>query len=776
MYLKSLRNLSLLILALLCVSCSPQEERVKGSYTRLISHYDRLLKKDPANQEFKMRYAQLCYTFKDYEKIKEILEGEKSFPARVLRAKACARLHEYTAALEIFGLVEDKLKDPEALYLYALVLEEKNLYPRAVKIYERIEEPFKEKAKARLGKIRVKIEETVPAYIRDLSENARSFSEKVCDEAALILFVDEKEEIKSDNTAVATVHVIEKVLKERGKALAEVVIGYDSTYERVELEFARTITKEDKIVYAGEENIRDVTKYLNFPLYSNAKAFIISMPSVDVGAIIEYKIKIYSAKLINEDDFSIPYRLREQYPIYEAHFELVVPRKKRVNHTFSNVAYAEDISLAPEVKEEGDIKRYTWKFKEITPIIPEYNMPPLSLVNPAVFISSFQTWDEIYRWWHELCRDKFDVNEEMERLIAELTRDASDEYTKAKKIYEYVAQNIRYVGVEYGESGYEPHKASEVFLNRYGDCKDQAILLAALLRAAGLRGFPVLIPTRSAYEIKEEFPSVNFNHAIAAVKLEDRLVFMDPTSEMAAFGDLPVSDQARTVMVFFDNTYGIVKTPQLTNSEIIYTMKIDIDEEENAHIKRVVESKGGYSTYQRWYLKYTHPNKIKQNIENKIVAISPFSKLVNLHIQNVDNFDVSPQLRYEFKSEKLLNPSQNLRIIPPLNEIELDASLIAREERSFPVDFSELSTRKARISFVLPANLKVKYIPRDVYISTKWFDFKINYNEEDNLLDFFQEFVIKERFVTQAEYADFRKEMKEIFYHLREVIILEKMN
>ena len=135
-------------------------------------------------------------------------------------------------------------------------------------------------------------------------------------------------------------HVIEKVLKERGKELAEVDIDYDSTDQRVELEFARTITKDGKVISAGGESIRDVSRYLNFPLYSNSRAFIISMPSVDVGSFIEYIIKIYSSKLINEDGFSFLYRLREGYPIFKANFRLILPEERTAYFKFFNQEYA----------------------------------------------------------------------------------------------------------------------------------------------------------------------------------------------------------------------------------------------------------------------------------------------------------------------------------------------------------------------------------------------------------------------------------------------------
>ena len=86
----------------------------------------------------------------------------------------------------------------------------------------------------------------------------------------------------------------------------------------------------------------------------------------------------------------------------------------------------------------------------------------------------------------------------------------------------------------------------------------------------------------------------------------------------------------------------------------------------NAKIKRIVTSKGFFSSAHRWYLKYAHPSKIKEDIQKKMVEISAFSKLLNYDIKYLETLDKSPVLEYEFVTEKFLNPAGKLRIIPVL--------------------------------------------------------------------------------------------------------------
>jgi len=742
-------------------------------YSELVKYYDELIEIFPDDLELRIKLAKFYYGFKDYQKVRELLRGSVQIEAKKILAKALVRLKEYDYAIEIFEQLSPLPEDSEYLYLYGEVLEKKNLFPKAVEIYNKVGGEFENLAKEKIKFIRANTESGIPPQILEISKEAESFLEQIEGEAGIVLLVDEEIEITPDNTSVATIRVIKKVLEERGKELAEVEIGYDSTYERVELEFARTITEGGEMVYVGAENIRDVSRYLNFPLYSNSRAFIISMPAVDVGSFIEHKIKVYSSKLVAEDNFGFTYRLRERYPIFKANLRLIIPEKDQINFKFINEKHAEGFNLNPSLIEKDNTKIYTWNFNRIKSIIPEYAMPVNPLINPAVLISSFSSWDEIYKWWHSLWRDKIELTEEIKKFVGDIIKDASGELDKAKKIYEYVTKNIRYVAIEYGESGHEPHYANDVFNNRYGDCKDQAVLLTAMLREAGLEAYPVLIPTRSTYPISEDFPSLNFNHAICALRTGEDLIFMDPTAETTPFSKLPLTDQDRLAMVFFDDGWLIVNSPQLKENGVDYEMDISINDKENAVITRKVVTRGSLASTYRWYLKYSHPAVIEEDIRKKMTEISSLSKLLNYEIKNVNNFDASPVLTYKFTADKILNPAGNLRIIPLLDQVHLDHNLIGKRERNYPIDFGGFFSKTGKIKISLPENLKVKYLPTSRTLKNRWFELNVVYQENAGCIDFYQKLNIRERFVEKEEYQEFKKQLIEAIYLLKEEIILD---
>lgn len=220
-------------------------------------------------------------------------------------------------------------------------------------------------------------------------------------------------EITDQDTQVSSLHYIIKILNERGKEdFSEAQIEYDTTYEKIELEYARTIKPDGTVADVGSRHIRDVSKYLNFPLYSNVHAYIISFPEITEGAVVEYKLKVYRNKLINKNDFALDYPLQASDPIISADFSLSLPKASSINIKTINEKYNNfGAVLEPVVQKASNRVVYRWQFKAIPQIIPESNMPATVQINPTILISTFKSWKEIYQWWWGLARDKIKADE-----------------------------------------------------------------------------------------------------------------------------------------------------------------------------------------------------------------------------------------------------------------------------------------------------------------------------------------------------------------------------
>src|SRR3989338_4088100 len=271
----------------------------------------------------------------------------------------------FTDALEIFNKFE--IVDDEYLYYHGLTCEKLNLFDEAIKAYKKIKgNEFSSKAKERLGIIE---KQDSALGIKEIDKRAYEIldgapsAEDYPQAGALILSCDEKIEVTTQGTQVSYLHYLIKILNERGKeSFSETQIGYDSTYEKVELVYARTIKPDGTVADVGSRHIRDVSKYLNFPLYSNARVYIISFPEITEGASIEYKLKIYNNQLINKKDFTAAYPLQAQDPVIAADFTLVAPRGRQVYFKAVNGQYNSfGAKLEPLQAQEADQQVYRWQ-------------------------------------------------------------------------------------------------------------------------------------------------------------------------------------------------------------------------------------------------------------------------------------------------------------------------------------------------------------------------------------------------------------------------------
>lgn len=185
---------------------------------------------------------------------------------------------------------------------------------------------------------------------------------------------------------------------------------------------------------------------------------------------------------------------------------------------------------------DGGRTIHIWDFENVPQAFPEPSMPPLHTVCQRLLVSTASDWAELSRWYWGLCKPHLDaVSGEMRKTVEGLVEGVLTEQEKIWRIFTWVSQNIRYMGVttETESPGYEPHDSSVTFERRHGVCRDKAALLASMLRLAGIDAFPVLIHVGEKRD--PEVPMNFFNHAIVGVRESaGEYLLMDPTNENSA--------------------------------------------------------------------------------------------------------------------------------------------------------------------------------------------------------------------------------------------------
>jgi len=347
------------------------------------------------------------------------------------------------------------------------------------------------------------------------------------------------------------VHQKMEILDGRGvQRYLDYEIGYDSISDVLTVQ-TESVTLTDGTVLTPTGDAIVDTSTSRRRMYSNSRRRIIHWSGLEPGAIIEvaYTIK-HKTTIPNE--FQSAFRFQDWMPIELARFSIELPSDMMMFVDWKAYQSNGIDELPVESWCEGDT--YYWELEKSPGILPEYGMPSLGSVAPSLQVSSITDWKEITDWWYPRVEKMMgELRSDIVAEAQEITRFAANDIQKAILLYHWIEGYLDYVALEFGEGGHIPYHPNEVYDRGYGDCKDGATLLVAMLRAVGVEDVhPALINTGGG--IHPGTPTLWFNHAVAVLEL-DRLVngskwlVLDTTTKTHTFGSTPIGDQNRWLLV-----------------------------------------------------------------------------------------------------------------------------------------------------------------------------------------------------------------------------------
>jgi hypothetical protein len=197
------------------------------------------------------------------------------------------------------------------------------------------------------------------------------------------------------------------------------------------------------------------------------------------------------------------------------------------------------------------------------PVVAEEPLAPAQTeIVPMVVGSTFKSWSDFRAWYMEAVRGFTEPDEEVRRLAAELTKGKATREQKLEALFNFVADDIRYVNYVSGE-WWLPNRPQQLLARREGDCDDKAILLITLLRAVGIEAQEVMVQTRYTNQpslvMAKNAVIPMFDHGIAFLPGPNGGTYLDATSPQSRLGPLPSMD-ARAIAFRMDSG-DIVRLP-----------------------------------------------------------------------------------------------------------------------------------------------------------------------------------------------------------------------
>lgn len=445
-------------------------------------------------------------------------------------------------------------------------------------------------------------------FISDADEQAiQTALENVPDEkdypdtGALVLWEAVEVDIDEASKHIYSTRRIAKIFNENGYGLGEISIPYMRGRDDVTIHHARTLTPDGKIVELNlAEIIRDIPppSAVEAGLYVDARLMYFTMPEISPGCIIDYAYSTNNLGHVMQGEFWRQVYFQTSVPVQFYRFRAHIPKKKELYYVVKGGESLQGTGnrttgMEPTITENNYTRTYTFEARDVPPLREEYLMPAPQDLASNISLSSLDSWDKLVTWYATLIREQDTITPDIEAKTEELLRGAWSRKEKIRRLYEYVATQIRYLGFELGIWAIKPYPASAVLKEGRGDCKDKTTLLSTMLKHAGIASYPVLISAGDSREIVKEIPSLAyFNHMILAVEGEknDELLWLDATAETCAFGDFPASDQGRwTLIINPDFLEGTSESNSGANTlaERLYLFQMSPSLDAASNIKRV---------------------------------------------------------------------------------------------------------------------------------------------------------------------------------------------
>jgi len=592
---------------------------------------------------------------------------------------------------------------------------------------------------------------------------------------AIILLDEWKSSFDDQGREKRHVHIRIKLLNRKGiQEFGEVVIPFSTEFEKLKVLHAFTLLPSGIRINPDSKayNIVSPPFVKDAPIYSDLKYQTISMPALCPGAIIDYAYE-KTIKPYMKGDFWSSNLFQQYYPVKRAVYQLEFPACRFLKIKKKN------LTALPVIKEKNGRKIYTWELEDLPAIDKEHDAPPLEEIAARVSVSSISSWDKVASWYTELSREAMQPDEAIRKEARRLTAGLNSPWQKVEAIYNYVAINIRYVGVEFGINGYKPHPAAQTFRLKYGDCKDHSTLLISMLKAVGIDAYPVLIPTSSVSPLDADLPTpAVFNHEIVAVHLNGKFVFLDSTAETASCGMLPPSDQGRKVLIIDGKRAILAKTPVFPSSFNQENYSGDFKLYGNGALEGQVKFSysGVYAMFERHRFLYATERERRRFLEAKASEISPGASIENIYISDFHNL-IQPEVitSFHLKDNQFATKTAHMLLFhPPVVVYTRLCQQVALRKRRYSYRIGYRMEKHTRAVVTLPNGYVLFFIPESYTYENKVGSFCIRWRKEGKKIIYTSVFSMKQSEVSPRDYPSLRALFNNAVKAMKNQIIILK--
>jgi len=593
---------------------------------------------------------------------------------------------------------------------------------------------------------------------------------------AVLLYSETNVNVLSADKVRTRVREAYKILRPEGRVHGTIRVSFDPSRKITNLH-GWCIPTQGKDYEVKEKDAIDFAMPVDGGyLVEDLKQKILNIPAPDVGNIVGYEYETEERPFWLQDIW----RFQEPDPVRESHYSLQLP---------PGWEYKASWLSSPEVKpsETGTLSQ--WALTDIKGIRSEPEMPPWKGVAGQMVVSffpaggtsaknEFANWQGMGAWLGNLSSGQMVATDTIKQKVASLTAGKSTTLQKMQAIATFVQHDIRYVAIELGIGGWQPHAASDVFSHKYGDCKDKATLMRTMLHEIGIDSYQVSINIERG-AVNRNSPAHNaFNHMILAIKLPEdlkdpsliavllhpklgRVLFFDPTNDLIPFGQVGGYLQANYGLMVTPDGGDLVELPQqptaMNSIERVGKLTLDASGTLKGDVEELRLGDRASSERSRLRSVTQTADRIKP-IEGLLAASLSSFHIVKANAVNTEQTDLPFGFNYTFESDRYAKTAGNLLLVRPrVLGSKSSAVLETKEPRKFPVEFDGPLRDTDTFDITLPSGYEVDELPSPVDVDYSFGSYHSKTEARGGVLHYTRTMEIKELSVPVSKMDELKK-------------------
>ena len=456
-------------------------------------------------------------------------------------------------------------------------------------------------------------------------------------------------DVRPDGTSVDTLEHAEQLLTDKAaRDYAQVTLSYKPTLAEFAVVDAYTLKKDGHRIPVPPEMIQvqqGQVSGISAASFDDSASAIIIFPDTAAGDTTVYKARWSGKKNLLPGEFYLWRSLQRTWVVADYRLTVTAPADYPL--------HVKTLELAPPTHDVADGRqRWVWQHHndEKAPFEPAELHP--SQYGPRLFVSSFADYAALARAQARLWRGKAAVTPALQALADRLTRGKVAPEEKARAIYDWVRNEVRYVALSMDTGGWEPHTAAEILASGSGDCKDHAVILEALLAAAGIASTPALINTAELRQPLDP-PQAEFNHVITYIP--SLHTYLDSTEMHAPYGVLPSEDRARpSLHLALDPGLHTTPADDETSDQVLSRTRYTLHEDGSVDGAQELTAEGSREIdLRRWFGSFNEYAK-KNWVRDRLIA----QGVVGEGTIEADDAEDRPfRIRIAFHARNYFNPA-----------------------------------------------------------------------------------------------------------------------